>query len=196
MARRTERQRRAVRAATGPGRRASRMRPNRAPGRPDPFKTLEKEHASLRTEIQALQGESGGHPIEARAASRRLADFAARHFRREEKVLYPLCERLFGRDGAVSVMRGDHASIRKALKSIVASGGAPRVSDLDPLVELLEGHFGREERVLFPIMAALLSGTEMERLARSVGSGPDIGAIEAAKRVPTSHEAREGGRQA
>lgn len=89
---------------------------------------------------------------------------------REDRALYPLCEQVFGPYGAVSVMRTDHASITASLVAISASTKRNVATKVDRLARLLEGHLAREERVLFPMMAALLSGTEMDRLARELRS--------------------------
>jgi iron-sulfur cluster repair protein YtfE (RIC family) len=96
------------------------------------------------------------------------------HQRREDAVLYPVCERLFGgKEGAASVLRRDHAVLAEELEILGRESAVPgRVSRLrvETLRTVVEGHFDKEERVLFPLTAALLSGRESTDLARRLRS--------------------------
>lgn len=84
--------------------------------------------------------------------------------------MYPICERLFGgKQGAASVLRNEHAAIRRACAALTPRGIAPRdvlAGRLEDLGSLVEAHFGREEKVLFPLMTAHLEGREAADLAR------------------------------
>ena len=137
-------------------------------GGPDPFESLAVEHAALLAEIERTTAIHGRHRPIRRGTIRRLAQVAARHMRREERALYPVCERLFGPTGAVSVMRGEHASIARAFAALAAAPDKSLGQELAALAGLLEVHFTREERVLFPIVGALLTGTRADRLARDL----------------------------
>ncbi len=91
------------------------------------------------------------------------------HLRREDIGLYPLGECLFdGPEGAAGVLQGDHATMRLAIEAF-SRGGPPdeeAAGGLRELVVSMEAHFRKEEHVLFPLMAAVLSGTEASSLAR------------------------------
>ncbi len=100
-----------------------------------------------------------------------LRSVAHKHLNREDAAVYPVCERLFGPTGAVSVMRADHAAIEERLASLGRSAAEDAAQQLGNLEEVMEAHFAREERVLFPMMVALLSATETDRLARWLRAG-------------------------
>jgi iron-sulfur cluster repair protein YtfE (RIC family) len=94
-----------------------------------------------------------------------LCDGARMHMRREEATLFPVGERLFGPYGAVLVIRDDHAAIEAELSRPRPTAGRNLAAWLNALSVDLQAHLGREERVLFPMMEALMSGKEMESLA-------------------------------
>ncbi len=138
---------------------------------PDPFQFLVAEHALLRRDVARELLASGTRPLSKRSADG-FDSLAARfrlHTDREDDVLAPICERLFGgREGAAAVMRTDHEELRKALESLPrgARTSERRREKLEALRSRLESHFAKEERVLFPLMAALLSSREAASLAR------------------------------
>lgn len=138
----------------------------------EPFQVLTAEHALIRLHLnRALEAarRAPGGP-EARRTLVVLLDGVQVHQRREDRVMYPLCERLFGgKDGAASVLRDEHAAIRRAFDALLPGATRPgpvSAADLEDLRRLLEAHFVREERVLFPLMAAHLEGREAADLAR------------------------------
>lgn len=127
---------------------------------PDPFQLLVAEHDLLRTRLQRSQ--AGNGTLDA------LVSRVRAHLDRESLALYPLCERLFGgREGAVAVMRRDHEDLEEQLRelSVVGRSGSSLAVRIARLARRLEDHFSREERVLFPLMDALLTGTDTARLA-------------------------------
>ncbi len=138
----------------------------------DPFQILAAEHALIRLHLSRLVDASSrdGAGAEAQKALAALSDGFRLHERREDLVLYPVCERLFGgRDGVASVLREDHGAIGRTLERLLAEPprlGAMSASTLDELRSLLEDHFVKEERVLFPLMTAYLPGKESASLAR------------------------------
>ena len=145
---------------------------------PDPFQILVAEHALLRQDMEravAAARKRGASP----GMDRRLEALASRfrlHTRREDRVVVPVCERLFGgKDGAAAVMREEHGAITEGLHSLSRDRVSPeglqeRIARLKTHVET---HFAKEERVLFPLMAALLSNPEASALARRLRSVPD-----------------------
>ena len=146
--------------------------------RPDPFQILVAEHALLRQDMErALEAATnrGTSP----GMDRRLEALADRfrlHTRREDRVVVPVCERLFGgKDGAAAVMRADHGVIIKDLESLGREGmpAGGRRGRVSRLKTHMEAHFAREEHVLFPLMAALLSNPEAAALARRLRSVSD-----------------------
>lgn len=143
------------------------------PAGPDVFQLLVQEHACLRAEMRRVLSAPRGSDERFRESRgwQRLAEAARHHMDREEAALFPECERLFGATGAVSVLRSDHATIRIRLRTSGRTKGDP-TGTLEQLSVELDAHLAREERVLFPMMAALLSGTEANRLARCLHPGP------------------------
>lgn len=142
----------------------------------DPFSILIAEHALLRQRFARAQAAvSGQHDgSAARLALRALSESLGIHQRREDVALYPLCERLFGgKRGAAAVLRDDHEAIGRQVGVLLQeSETRGRISrpGLDHLSEVADEHFGKEERILFPLTAALLSGTESTALARRLRS--------------------------
>lgn len=142
---------------------------------PDPFRLLVAEHDALRRQFTDLESTTGRPAF--RKAVAGLARSLDAHILREERGLYPLCERLFGGPhGAAAVLRGDHSEMRRCLLALEdgsAEAGAVREC-LERLRVHLDDHFGREERVLFPFMTALLSGAEASALARRLRPEPRV----------------------
>ncbi len=138
----------------------------------EPFQVLTAEHALIRLQISRALEAARRDP--SAAATRRtlaaLEEGFRVHQRREDLVMYPLCERLFGgKDGVASVLRDDHATIRGAFARVASDGGpvGPISADgLEGLRDLVEAHFAREEKVLFPLMTAHLDGRAAADLAR------------------------------
>ena len=146
--------------------------------RSDPFQILTAEHAMLRRDFAALvQGlETVSGRTESQKALESLAQALVAHLRSEEAVVYPVCERLFGgKAGAASVLREDHRSLRERVDALLAasSNSSPISRSRADMLRLeASDHFGREERILFPLTAALLSGTEADTLARRLRADP------------------------
>lgn len=137
-----------------------------------PFVLLASEHASLRTELRQtirIAASQDARPS-VRTAVQALRSTAERHMEEEDVILYPIAERLFGPHGAVLVLRQDHAAIRAMLNRAGPIHRNP-AGLLENVAARMEEHLGREERVLFPMMAALLAEREMDRLARRLRSG-------------------------
>lgn len=138
----------------------------------DPFQVLTAEHALIRLQMARVLETVRRDPTGAgaRKAVSEFADGIRLHQRREDLVMYPVCERLFGgRDGVASVLRDDHEAIRQTLERLLAGAPGPdpiRAADVEDLHGLLEDHFVKEERVLFPLMTAYLPGKENAALAR------------------------------
>lgn len=139
---------------------------------PDPFQVLTGEHALIRLHL-ARTLEAARTDVHGRGAREAFAAFEMSfrvHQRREDLVMYPECERLFGGpDGVASVLREDHDAIHRILEPLAAGTGRPPRVDVEALErvrDLLEGHFAKEERVLFPLMMAYLPGKESANLAR------------------------------
>ncbi len=138
----------------------------------DPFQVLTAEHALIRLRFARTLEAARKHPAgaDARTALATLADSFRIHQRREDLVMYPLCERLFGGpDGAASALREDHEAIRGALEQLLTDPvrlGPVSIRSLEAFHRQLEEHFVKEERVLFPLMTAYLPGKECASLAR------------------------------
>ncbi len=143
-------------------------RPRVSAAHSDPFQVLCAEHAVLRRDFARLLEPSGTQTPRRDLGA--LARSLEVHLGREERLVYPAVERLFGgREGAASVLREEHASIRQRLDRLakeIQGGRGPSPVRTDMLRLQLDDHFRREERILFPLAAAFLSGTQSDRMAR------------------------------
>jgi iron-sulfur cluster repair protein YtfE (RIC family) len=138
----------------------------------NPFELLVSEHAFLRERLRQAMGAACTKTAKARTrdAVQALSRAAKQHMREEEAILYPVGERLFGPYGAVFVLRNDHAAIEAKLSRSESTASRKLAGWLESLAVHLEAHLGREERVLFPMMTAIMSGKEMDRLAHQLRS--------------------------
>lgn len=146
----------------------------------DPFQVLTGEHALIRLQLartsDAVRRDAKGPDARRLLAS--LADGLGLHERREDLVLYPECERLFGgREGIACVLREDHEAVGRILGQLL--DGASRVGPvssrlLEELRLRLEDHFVKEERILFPMMTAYLPGRAGAALSRRLRAA-DVG---------------------
>lgn len=132
-------------------------------------------------------------PLSALADTLREVDaLLAHHAHKEEEALFPALERRTGPVGPTQVMRAEHraihargALVRETLREL-AEVEHPKIDaaraalhrslgeDLRPdtlramvddLLQLIEVHFMREERVLFPMTGHLLSAADFEEVA-------------------------------
>ena len=124
-------------------------------GRSDPFELLVAEHDLLRDSLRRARRDRG--TLEAFERAVRA------HIERETRSLYPLCEQLFGGPDGDSALR----TVSRA-----AGRRAESAAHMESLAARLEDHFAREERVLFPLMAALLTGNDSGRLASLLRTSP------------------------
>jgi iron-sulfur cluster repair protein YtfE (RIC family) len=127
-------------------------------------------------------------PVLSRVGRMMETDLAL-HARKEDDVLFPALESIFGRDGSpTAVMRQEHQDIhaqgqllRQTLHelndvehpAIVASGarlrslsaGGSSASALlavsEEIIRLLDQHFAKEEQVLFPMAESLLDESQL-----------------------------------
>lgn len=144
---------------------------------PDPFELLTAEHERIRGRIRnAVSVARVPGPSHGVELGRLLADLR-RHLRREEEALYPVCERLFGgQEGAVAVLRRDHAAIERDAASLDRlQAGGPRSKHrqrLERLGRRVEAHLTQEEHVLFPLTAARMSEAEAAHLLQRLRRRP------------------------
>jgi iron-sulfur cluster repair protein YtfE (RIC family) len=140
----------------------------------DPFQVLVAEHELLLHQLDRVSGIIARERLQGPPLV--LESFASSlvlHLRREDRALLPMCEQLFGgKDGAAAVVRSEHAGIRSGCDSLVRLAKTNAVgsvaSNVRGLEEGLARHFQREEHVLFPLMAALLTNAEGAVLARQI----------------------------
>ena len=134
---------------------------------------LRAEHDLLRRNLgNAIETvRDGDAPKAGRTAVRALLASVRHHMRREEKALYPVCERLFGGpESAIAVLRRDHEAIGEAVDTLAPSArAAPGLEGrLVGLAGLLDAHLSREERVLFPLAASRMTEAETAFLLREL----------------------------
>jgi hemerythrin-like domain-containing protein len=100
-----------------------------------------------------------------------LADEVVHHFAIEEQALFPLLARhLSLEQGPLAVMNAEHAAFRELLADLTT---AVHAGNLDAqrthaaeLVELLRAHIAKEDQILFPMAARLLSAAELGEVDR------------------------------
>jgi len=100
-----------------------------------------------------------------------LEDEVAHHFAIEEHALFPLLARHLSQEqGPLAVMNAEHAAFRQLLAGLTS---ALRAGDRDAqrthaaeLVQLLRAHIAKEDQVLFPMAARLLSAGERDEVDR------------------------------
>lgn len=146
----------------------------RQEARQDPFQLLVAEHALIHAQIRRTIAAIDGRAAErkGREGLRALHEMTRHHIAREEVGLYPLCERLLGSGGAISVLRMDHAAIRADLAGLDSASREELPLRLESSAARVEAHTAREERVLFPMISALLPGSELDALAWQMRSLP------------------------
>jgi iron-sulfur cluster repair protein YtfE (RIC family) len=141
---------------------------------------LKDEHKELLPEIEFLREagilvEHASEPDVLRAiedAHAFLVHHLIPHAIAEDRVLYPVVERLMGAPGATATMSRDHVEVGKftgelgALKEKIAQSGATE-NDLTAVQRVLFGlygivklHFDKEEEIYVPILDKGLSQAE------------------------------------
>lgn len=128
------------------------------------------------------------------AVGHMMATELVRHARKEDEALFPALEAIFGTQGTpTTVMRQEHEAIhaqaalfRKTVHelheiehpAIVQQGGALRKAasggsgaaeiqrTAEDIIRLLDVHFGKEERILFPMARHLLQEEALEQVMR------------------------------
>jgi hemerythrin-like domain-containing protein len=106
-----------------------------------------------------------------------LEDEVAHHFAIEEQALFPLLAGYLGEEeGPLAVMNAEHAAFRELLADLTT---ALRSRDRDAqrahaaeLVQLLRAHIAKEDQVLFPMAARLLSAAEQSEVDRRAAALP------------------------
>lgn len=109
-----------------------------------------------------------------------------RLIRKENELLYPLLEPHFERDsGPLANLRAEHAALNHQCR-VLCEAGSQLTADHPPLaalrdfqtlgssvVEVLRNHLYKEERVLFPMAARLLSSEQNAELLQKMQSLED-----------------------
>lgn len=115
-------------------------------------------------------------------AAKYLAHFRARiatHMDLEEAILFPAYELATGCTGPSTVMRREHAEIRRLLEALgdsLAGGNAANAPFLlDVLARFLDGHDEKEERVIYPAVDANVGACELGVLVRRIETFIELG---------------------
>lgn len=177
----------------------------------NPIDELLREHveimgtvAGLRRALAALDERGEAAVAEAVPAFRSVAAMMGttllRHARKEDEVLFPALERIWGRrEGTpTAVMRMEHSMIHnrvdlfrdtlaqleaehpalleRSAELAAAIGENPDVETLrrvgEEIVHLLDAHFGKEEDILFPMAREMLSPEALDEAARRMDDLP------------------------
>ncbi|MDA8146104.1 MAG: hemerythrin domain-containing protein [Thermaerobacter sp.] len=147
------------------------------PGLPAPLDLLSREHRVVEGLLERLLDERGDA---ARAALAFLQPLLERHFAAEEGFwMAELRRELTARGGPLTplkVVQADHRAIRHLLAEV----GEPGLSEplaverAQLLAEVVRRHAAKEDHLLFPLTAALLSPevlSRMDRNLRTAGEG-------------------------
>ncbi len=173
---------------------------------PDPIERLLWEHQGIMRQVAELRGAVATLARDGDAAlptvrpvlvatARMIERELFAHARREDDVLFPALERVFGREEALTVeMRREHVDIHaqaerfrgtlrelnevehpaivragERLASLAGAGGAAelRASGVE-MIRLLDEHFRKEEEILFPLAREVLMPEELEAVGRAM----------------------------
>ena len=148
----------------------------------NPIQQLLREHADIMAQVAELR--SVGRDLTARGevalpealpvlcrVSHMMETQLALHARKEEEALFPAIEALLGKDGSpTDVMRLEHADIHAqgdSLRALLAQDAdvAALSATADEIIALLDGHFAKEEQMLFPIVESLLDETTLAEVS-------------------------------
>ncbi len=124
---------------------------------------------SMRPALATLNKEGGGETEALRAIAEGIARLApiGLHYEKKENILFPVFERKHPRWRCVTLMWSMHDRVREEMATIAGLTGG----ELKPDLQSLNASFGRlffaafailfrEERILFPLVASLLSRSE------------------------------------
>ncbi|MDD4930074.1 MAG: hemerythrin domain-containing protein [Gallionella sp.] len=102
-----------------------------------------------------------GDWVTAESAFNAFGKDMARHFRREEDVLFPAIMNANGPQGPVQVMRMEHAQINELIEQMAASVVTRNAKSYGGLSETLlivmQQHNLKEEQILYPIADRILA---------------------------------------
>lgn len=97
----------------------------------------------------------------------------ARHFRKEEVVLFPTLLEAGGPGGPVQVMRMEHAQMNDLIDQLAASVASKNSKkyggDSETLLIVMQQHNLKEEQILYPIADRILEA-ERETLINNMGA--------------------------
>jgi iron-sulfur cluster repair protein YtfE (RIC family) len=119
---------------------------------------LSADHRRLDAIVLEAEGRArSGALADAAAVFARFAQGLDRHIRAEEEILFPAFEQVTGMlAGPTTVMRAEHAEMRKLLSDVSSALGGSDASAalgaLQALTGLLSDHNMKEESILYPMM--------------------------------------------
>ena len=138
-----------------------------------------RDHGRLQRSLDELRRARSIDPAHALTLFRTFRQDLEQHMHREEKVLFATIERRMGRGGPTAVMHADHRRILRALDRLerrLATGDSRCEEEEASLIEILEAHEFKEERILYPIVDRLLDAAERRRLLADLERLPAQGA--------------------
>ena len=128
------------------------------------LKALLGEHAVFYAQFSHLERTLPGMEEAGliRAQGALLAAGLASHAALENELLFDLLEARQGQMGPVTVMRMEHQQIETQLQALAAEGAAaPARERLLDVLRQARDHFAKEEQVLFPMAANILTQAEL-----------------------------------
>lgn len=150
----------------------------RAAKEPLPTAGFRAEHATLRQHLAHVRDEVGALPGEPSETQRQTASAVVEFLQKEiaphggweERVLYPLVDRLAGGGPHrfTATMRYEHRVVARWIDALAAEAAKPTpdyrafARRADNLLGLLEGHFEEEEQVLLPLIDRSMTRQQFE----------------------------------
>ena len=151
-----------------------------------PTAAFRAEHKEVQEHLRHVHQWVGAlpaqEPAEQKRTAQKVASFFEKHIKPhaewEERVLYPVVDRLAGRgtNPFTATMRYEHRVVGRWIGELRAESDKPRIDPAkfarrtDNLLGLLWAHFEEEEEVLLPLIDKGMTKAQFERELGEAGS--------------------------
>jgi iron-sulfur cluster repair protein YtfE (RIC family) len=126
------------------------------------------EHAVLYTLFDQIEAGAVADLASVQQAAVVLGAVVEPHAKLEEELLFPALEPHLGPGGPLAVMRAEHDEFRQALRRMTDLSDVHEGIDcLTQALDLLRGHFQKEEQVLFSMARQMLDNETQLRLSKA-----------------------------
>jgi len=146
----------------------------------DPIALLGADHEAMRTLLDGMTGVLSANPLDLDhvwQAAETLRIHLRRHEQCEEECLFPLIEGM----GPVQLVHQEHLRLHDLMAAMDAAmetastapdeaSGADLKRTVEAVAYCLSGHFMKEERLVFPMAAAMLTPEQLTEAGRSMAA--------------------------